>query len=99
LNRAAVNVIPNSPAGISVRLGNAGKGSLRGPSRFSTDLSFGKVFSVAERFQPRFRAEAFNATNSVILQNPLLEVTRTDYGQVRTVDPAHVVQLSLRLTF
>ncbi len=99
LNRAALNVIPNSPAGIPLRPGNAGKGSLRGPGRVNADLSVSKVFAIRERFQFRFRAEAFNATNSVILQDPVLEATRADYGQIRSVDPARVLQLSLRLSF
>ena len=99
LNRAAVTIVPNSTAGIPVRPGNAGKGSLRGPGRFTNDLSFGKVFVIRERLNLRFRAEAFNATNSVILQDPILEASRADYGQIRTVDPARTLQLSLRLSF
>jgi hypothetical protein len=99
LNPAAITRVPLSGAGLPVRAGNAGKGSLRGPGLWNLDLAVAKSFVFREKFNLRFRAEAFNSTNRVNLGEPILESTRSDYGQVRTVADARAIQMSLRLVF
>jgi hypothetical protein len=46
------------------RFGNAGFNSLRGPRLYNLDLGLFRNFSVSERVQLQFRAEAFNLTNT-----------------------------------
>jgi len=56
---AAVQV----PTG-TYRFGTMGRNSLRNPGIFKTDLTLGKTFKVTERVDVKFRAEAYNFTNS-----------------------------------
>ena len=56
---AAVNI----PANLPQRFGNAGRNNVRGPGFFNTDLSLFRTFSIRERVQMQFRAEALNVFN------------------------------------
>jgi len=47
-----------------VRLGNAGRNSLRGPRLLNLDFGLFRDFAIVERVHPQFRAEAFNFTNT-----------------------------------
>jgi outer membrane receptor protein involved in Fe transport len=100
LNPAAFAAVPLSPvARLPIRPGNVGKGSLRGPGFWNLDLSLSKSFQFSERYHLRFRAEMFNSLNHVNLGNPIVELTRFDFGQVRTVGAARTMQLALRFHF
>ena len=46
------------------RFGSMGRNSLRNPGIFKTDLTLGKTFKVTEKVEIKFRAEAYNFTNS-----------------------------------
>jgi Carboxypeptidase regulatory-like domain/TonB dependent receptor-like, beta-barrel/TonB-dependent Receptor Plug Domain len=50
--------------------GNTGKNILSGPGIFNTDLALLKNTKIGERFTLQFRAEAFNAFNSVNFGQP-----------------------------
>ncbi|MGH9325261.1 MAG: hypothetical protein ACRD2B_01020, partial [Terriglobia bacterium] len=50
--------------------GNIGKNFLRGPGLFNTDLALLKDTRISERVSLQFRAEFFNAFNSVNFNNP-----------------------------
>jgi hypothetical protein len=52
------------------RFGNAGFNSLRGPGAFSSDLGLFRQFTMSERVNLQFRAEAFNWTNTPKFNNP-----------------------------
>lgn len=54
----------------TARFGNAGFNSLRGPGWFNSDLGLFRQFSVNERVNLQFRAEAFNWTNTPKFNNP-----------------------------
>ena len=99
LNRAAFLVIPTGPSGAPIRPGNVGKNSLRGPGYWNLDFSIAKNFRFSERYNLRFRADMFNATNSVRLGNPIVDVSRADFGRVLAVQPARTMQLGLRFMF
>jgi hypothetical protein len=51
-------------------LGNCGYDSLVGPGVANLDLGLDRIFKLSERFQLKFRAEAFNATNTPHHANP-----------------------------
>src|SRR5262245_9815536 len=100
LNPAAFTQVPIVPAsGAPIRSGNVGKNAFRGPGIWNLDLSLMKEVRLAERYGLAFRADMFNATNSVHLGSPVAEVTRTDFGQIRTVASARTMQLGLKMNF
>jgi hypothetical protein len=69
LNRAWVN-----PAAFAVpqpgTFGNSGRNSLAGPALAQLDLTLSKRFSVTERVNFEFRAEAYNILNHTNFANP-----------------------------
>jgi outer membrane receptor protein involved in Fe transport len=99
LNRAAFGTIPTGLSGAPIRPGNLGKNALRGPGTWNLDLSISKDFKFYERYGLRFRADMFNATNSVRLGNPVLQINNALFGQILAVAPARTMQLALRFTF
>ncbi|MFN0166155.1 MAG: TonB-dependent receptor domain-containing protein [Bryobacteraceae bacterium] len=99
LNRAAFTLIPTGPSGAPIRPGNLGKNALRGPSYWNLDLSLSKDFKFHERYGLKFRADMFNATNSVRLGNPILQVNNALFGRITAVFPARTMQMALRFTF
>ena len=68
-NRAWVN-----PAAFAIprpgTFGNSGRNSLAGPGLAQLDLTLSKRFSVTERFNLEFRAEAYNILNHTNFANP-----------------------------
>jgi len=62
------------------RFGNVGRNTLRGPGFFETDASVFRTFTITERVQFQFRAEALNATNHANFANPASDVTGANFG-------------------
>ncbi|MGH9627636.1 MAG: TonB-dependent receptor domain-containing protein, partial [Bryobacteraceae bacterium] len=56
------------------RFGTTGRNLLRGPMAAGIDLSLYRTFTITERVNLQFRAEAFNATNTPIFSNPANDV-------------------------
>jgi len=52
------------------RFGTAGFNSMRGPGSVNLDLGLFREFSIKDRFNLQFRAEAFNSTNTPHFANP-----------------------------
>jgi hypothetical protein len=52
------------------QLGTCGYNSLYGPGLFNLDFGLDRLFQLSERFQLKFRAEAFNAGNTPHHANP-----------------------------
>ena len=64
------------------------------------DLSLFKTFSIKEKVNLQFRAEAFNFTNTVIFGTPGTVIGLSSFGIVSNQDNSpRVVQLALKLTF
>jgi hypothetical protein len=55
---------------------------LRGGPRFNMDLSLMKKIRFGERTSLQLRAEALNATNSVLLGDPVLDPTSLNFGTI-----------------
>ncbi len=68
---------------------------------FNTDLTRAKVFRLPKEGQRlQFRAEAFNAFNSVNFTNPSLTLTAPlTFGKFQGVTPPHTMQYALRYEF
>src|SRR5262245_37096977 len=62
------------------RFGGVGRNTLRGPGFFETDLSVYRTFSITERLQFQFRAEALNATNHANFANPNGDINNPNFG-------------------
>lgn len=75
---------------------------IRGPKQFNTDLAAGKRFMLPfEGHSIQFRAEAFNAFNTVNWDNPssLTLSNPTTFGQITGAGDARVMQFVLRYEF
>jgi hypothetical protein len=57
-----------------------GRNTLRGPGFFETDLSVYRTFTITERLQFQFRAEALNATNHANFANPTSDINNGNFG-------------------
>ena len=64
------------------RFGNAGRNNLRGPGFFETDASIYRTFTITERVQFQFRAEALNATNHANFANPQADINNASFGLI-----------------
>ncbi|HZS03604.1 MAG TPA: TonB-dependent receptor [Blastocatellia bacterium] len=62
------------------RFGTVGRNTLRGPGFFETDASIFRTFSITERVQFQFRAEALNATNHANFANPTSDINSSTFG-------------------
>src|SRR5262245_2438999 len=82
LNRAAFTIIPTGPSGAPIRPGNVSKNAFRGPGFWNLDLSLSKDFKFTERYGLKFRVDMFNATNSVRLGTPILQINNPLFGQI-----------------
>jgi hypothetical protein len=73
---------------------------LRAPGIRNWDLSLFKEFGIRERMQLQFRAEAFNAFNTVRFGSPNTTVTSNQFGQISTqANSSRQIQLGLKLLF
>jgi hypothetical protein len=73
LDANAFQRAPEAPFGASIAdedFGNSGVGLVRGPGQHSGDLAVERVFPVWRHGNFRFRAEAFNITNTPQFANP-----------------------------
>ncbi|HEY3839011.1 MAG TPA: TonB-dependent receptor [Bryobacteraceae bacterium] len=84
----------------AVRPGNEGRGVVRGPGFFNTDMSLIKNFRVTEKLNMQARGESFNTLNWV---NPSgfasLNNTATNFGQINAFRAPRRVQIALKLIF
>ena len=59
----------------------------------------GKMFTLTERLQTEFRAEAFNVTNTPPLGNPNGSFGNAAFGSITTALDPRVFELVLKLHF
>ncbi len=83
----------------STRFGNAGRNTIPGPATFSTNASFGRSFTLAERRRVEFRVEGTNITNHVQITNVGTTVNALTYGLPLSAGGMRTVQANVRLRF
>ena len=74
----------------------------RAPFPMSINLSLFKAFKIREQAKLEIRAESFNFTNTPRINNPQMNATNSQFGQIATIGQANdprQVQIGLRLSF
>jgi hypothetical protein len=93
-NPAAFAVNPNGS------FGETRRGEFFGPGDSTVDLGLTKNFRFTDDMNIQFRAELFNAFNTVNFGNPGTEVaTAARFGHITSADDARVMQFGLKFGF
>jgi len=80
--------------------GNLGRNALRGPGFKNFDIGIFKNFRITERIRLQYRAEGFNAFNTVNFGNPGTTVGTSNFGRITgTQNNQRSIQMGLRLNF
>jgi hypothetical protein len=81
--------------------GNSGRGILRGPGFFNTDLGVLKSTAITERTNLQFRAEFFNVFNHPNFRLPTSNISSSQKGRITAVidDNQRIIQFGLKLLF
>ncbi len=80
-------------------LGNSGKGSIRGPGAWQFDAALSRTFQFRETQKLEFRAEAFNVTNSFLMNDPTTVLNSNIFGQVTSAKDPRIMQFALKYFF
>jgi hypothetical protein len=99
LNRSAFEPVQENSLGNAIRLGNVGRNALRGPGRWNFDMSFGKNFTLKERYRFQIRTDLFNAFNHTNYSNVDLNVESGNFGRITSTTGAREIQLNARFVF
>jgi len=92
------SVVTPNPVGT---FGNLGKGVLRGPKFFNSDIGLIKRTTINERMSAEFRGEFFNAFNHTTFPVTAVDTTFTDpsFGQLLSANNPRIIQFALKLVF
>jgi hypothetical protein len=78
------------------RIGNAGRGIVRGPGFARTDLSLVRTLTLPRDHRLELRVEAFNLFDQDRLGNPGLSIGTPLFGVITSADDGRIVQLGIR---
>jgi hypothetical protein len=79
--------------------GNSARNALRGPGSTTLDLGLHKTFTISGSTRLQVRVEAFNALNTVNLNNPNTTQNSGDFGRILTAQAPRIMQFALRVWF
>jgi hypothetical protein len=82
--------------------GSVGRNSLRGPGFFELDMSIFRTFTLSERVNLQFRAEALNATNHANFANPQSDINNATFGFITSTygpNQSRQWRFGMRLSF
>ncbi len=79
--------------------GNLVVNSIEGPGRFNIDMGLVRSFRLGTDRQIQFRAEAFNVTNRVQLDNPVTALNSPTFGFITSAGDPRIIQLAVKLIF
>jgi hypothetical protein len=65
--------------------GNAGRGLVRSPLVWQTDLALSKTVRLSERFSLEASAEAFNVFNHSQYADPEIDISNNNFGQINSM--------------
>ena len=80
-------------------LGNTGVASVAGPGYWQFDAALSRSFQVREMQKIEFRAEAFNLTNSMQMNDPDTTLNSNTFGQVLSARDPRIMQFALKYFF
>ena len=80
-------------------IGNMGRNSIRGPGTWQFDAALSRTFQLRETQKLEFRAEAFNITNGVRMDNPNTVLNTNTFGQVTSAQEPRIMQFALKYFF
>ena len=75
---------------------------LVGPGVFLADMTLTKMFTLTSKYRVEARIEAYNAFNTIVWENPELNVSSPNFGKVtrkRIDGTGREVQIGLRFIF
>jgi hypothetical protein len=78
---------------------NQGMSSIKGPRSWQFDAALSRSFQVRESQKIEFRAEAFNLTNSLRLNDPITDFGSTLFGKVTVAKDPRIMQFALKYVF
>ncbi len=87
------------PSAAAFTFGNSARQVIAGPGTINLDALLDRTFNLTESKSLEFRAEFFNATNSVNFDGPDMTVTQPQAGTITSAQPARIIQLALRFMF
>ena len=91
---------PDAIQSAGASFGNLGRNTVRGPDQRRVDLSLSKLTKISERTSLKFRAEFFNAFNTVTFRPPRRDLSEGGFGEItRTRGGPRVIQFGLKLRF
>ena len=93
-NRSSADVLASN-----IRTSPLRYSSIRADTQRRLDLSLNKTFSITEQVKMKFRADAFNAFNEVVLQGPNTDPVNSAFGRITSQEPPRSWQFSLNLSF
>jgi len=97
---AGFNRLPSQQLAFNLRGFPMRFSGIRGDSQNRWDISAIKYFRITEQVKFQFRAEAFNALNKSIFNNPNTSPTNSAFGRITgTAAPARTFQFALKLDF
>jgi hypothetical protein len=79
--------------------GNAGRGIVKLPYAWQFDIALARVFRFRENQSLEFRAEAYNVTNSFRPGEINLNLTSSQFGQIRNALEPRILQFALKYLF
>ena len=81
-------------------LGDVGRNVLRGPGQQNVDFSIARRFPLTESKNIEFHADLFNVFNHANCDNPVSDISRSDFGRVLAFSSSpRIVQFALKLIF
>jgi hypothetical protein len=78
---------------------NEGMAGIRGPLVWQLDTALARSFQVRESKRIEFRAEAFNLTNSLHINDPITDLGSSFFGRVTSAKDPRIMQFALKYLF
>jgi hypothetical protein len=76
-----------------------GARAIQGPGYWGLDVAIARTFQVTEDQRLEFRAEAFNITNSLRMNNPVSDLSASDFGRITGAADPRILQFAFKYRF